>query len=88
MVRTKVTSQHEEVRLPKCVVYITRNPVTFMIQRHRDLFLLDQQARERKQEVAYKRHVHKPPAKPATTTMPRNTAHNLYHQTITIYRRR
>ena len=39
MVRTKVTPQHAEVRPPKCVIYITRNPVTFMIQRHCDLFL-------------------------------------------------
>ena len=47
-----------------------------MIQRNRDLFLLDQQAREQKQEVAYKRHVHKPPTKPATTAMPKNIAHH------------
>ena len=76
MVRTKATPRHGEVRLAKCVVYITRNPVTFMIQRNRDLFLLDQQARERKQEVDYKQHVHKPPTKPAITAMPKNTAHN------------
>ena len=76
MVQTKATPRHAEVRPPKCIVYITRNPVTFMIQRHRDLFLLDQQAREKKQEVDYKRHVHKPPAKPATTATPKNTAHN------------
>ena len=47
MVRTKATPHHAEVRSPKCIVYITRNPVTFVIQRHRDLFRLDQQARER-----------------------------------------
>ena len=76
MVRTKATPQHAEVRLPKCVVYITRNPVTFVIQRHCDLFLLDQQVRKKKQEVDYKWHVHKLPAKPATTAMPKNTAHN------------
>ena len=86
MVRTKVTPRHAEVRLPKCIIYITRNPVTFMIQRHYDLFLLDQQARERKQEVAYKRHVHKPPATLATTATPKNIAHNRCHQTTTIYR--
>ena len=73
MVRIKVTPRHVEVRLPKCIVYITRNPVTFLIQRHRDLFLLDQQARERKQEVAYKRHVHKPPAKSTSTIASKNT---------------
>ena len=88
MVRTKTIPRHAEGRPPKCVVYITRNPVTFVIQRHRDLFLLDQQAREKKQEVAYKWHVHKPPVKPATTAMPKNTAHNRCHQTTTIYRRR
>ena len=88
MVRTKVTPRHVEVQLPKCIVYITRNPVTFVIQRHRDLFLLDQQARERKQEVAYKRHVHKLPAKPTSTTVPKNIAHNRCHQTTTVYRRR
>ena len=48
MVRTKVTPRHAEVRPLKCIVYITRNPVTFVIQRNRDLFLLDQQAREKK----------------------------------------
>ena len=37
----------------KCVVYMTRNPVTFVIQRRRDLFLLDQLARDRKHQAAY-----------------------------------
>ena len=76
MVRTKATPQHVEVRPPKCVIYITRNPVTFDIQRHRHLFLLDQQAQQEKHQAAYKRHVHRPPTKSATTTMPENTAHN------------
>ena len=88
MVQTKATPRHAEVRLPKCVVYITRNPVTFVIQRHRDLSLLDQQARERKQEVAYKRHVHKPPAKSTSTAASKNTAHNRCHQITTVYRQR
>ena len=47
-----------------------------MIQWRRDLFLLDQQARERKHQAAYKWHVHMPPATPATTTMTKNTTHN------------
>ena len=85
MVRTKATPHHAEVRSPKCIVNITRDPVTFVIQRHRDLFLLDQQAQERKHSEAYKRHVHKPPAKPATTATPKNTAHSRCHQTTTIY---
>ena len=76
MVRIKATPQHADVRPSKCVVYITRNPVTFVIQRRRDLFLLDQQVQERKHTTAYKRHVHKPPAQPATTTVPKNIAHN------------
>ena len=59
-----------------------------MIQRHHDLFLLDQQALERKHLEAYKWHVHKLPAEPATTAMPKNTAHSRSHQTTTIYRRR
>ena len=59
-----------------------------MIQRHRDLFLLDQQAREQKQQVDYKWHVHKPLAKPATTATPKNTAHNRCYQTTAIYRPR
>ena len=88
MVRTKVTPWHAEVRPPKCVVYITRNPVTFVIQRHRHLFLLDQQARQEKHQAAYKQHVHWLPTKPATTTMPENTAHNRCHQTSTIYHRK
>ena len=75
MVRIKATPWHAEVRPLKCIVYITRNPVTFVIQRHRDLFLLDQQAQEKKQ-VDYKQHVHKPSTKPATTTTPKNIAHN------------
>ena len=76
MVQTKSTPPHADVRLLKCVVYITRNPVTFVIQRHRDLFLLDQQERERKHQAAYKQHVHKSPATPATTIMTKDTPHN------------
>ena len=68
MVRIKVTPRHAEVRLLKCIVYITRNPVTFIIHWRREFYLLDQQARERKHQAAYKRHVHTPPARPAITT--------------------
>ena len=76
MVQIKVTPQHAEVRPLKCVIYISRNPVTFVIQRRRDLFLLDQQARERKHQAAYKQHVHTPPATSATTIATKNTTHN------------
>ena len=61
MVRTKSTPRHAEVRPLKCVIYITRNPVTFAIYRRREFYLLDQQARERKLQEQYKRHVHMPP---------------------------
>ena len=85
MVRTKSTPWHADVRLLKFVVYITRNPVTFVIQRHRDLFLLDQQERERKDPAAYKQHVHKPPVTPATTITTKDTPHNQCNKTSAIY---
>ena len=68
MVQIKATPQHAEVRPLKCIVYITRNPVTFIIHWRREFYLLDQQARERKHQAAYKRHVHMPPVRPAITT--------------------
>ena len=34
MVRTKSTPRHADVRPPKCIIFITRNPVTFAIHRH------------------------------------------------------
>ena len=76
MVRTKVTPWHAEVRLLKCIVYITQNPVTFVIHWRCDLFLLDQQVRERKHQADYKRHVHTPPVPPATTTMTKDATYN------------
>ena len=88
MVRKKVTPQHVEVRPLKCVIHISRNPVTFVIQRRRDLFLLDQQAQERKHQAAYKWHVHKPPATSATTIVTKNITQNGCNQTSAIYSRR
>ena len=88
MVRTKATPRHAEIRPLKCIIYITWNPVTFVIQRHHELFLLDQKAREWKHSEAYKQHVHRLPTQPATTDTPKNTAHSGCHQTTTIYRRR
>ena len=76
MVQIKATPWHAEVRLLKCVIYISRNLVTFVIQQRRDLFLLDQEARERKHQAAYKRHVHTPPTTSATTIAAKNTTHN------------
>ena len=75
MVRSKAPPGHAEVRPLKCAVYITRNPVTFEIHRRREFYLLDQQARETKYQVEYKRHVHMLPAPPAITTPTKNVAH-------------
>ena len=88
MVQTKVTPRHAEVRPLKCVIYITRNPVTFVIHRRRDLFLLDQQAQERKHQADYKQHVHMPPVTPPITTMTKDATYNPCNQTSAIYRRR
>ena len=76
MVRIKATPRHVEVRPLKCIVYITRNPVTFAIHRRREFYLLDQQARERKHQADYKWHVHMLPAQPAITTMTKNVTHH------------
>ena len=73
MVQTKSAPRHAEVRPLKCVVYITRNPVTFAIHRRHEFYLLDQKAREIKQQAEYKQHVHTPPAQCTTTTMTKNT---------------
>ena len=75
MVRSKAAPRHAEVRPLKCLVYITRNPVTFEIHRHREYYLLDQRARETKHQTEYKRHVHMPPAPPAITTTTKNVTH-------------
>ena len=72
MVRSKAPPRHAEVRPLKCVAYMTRNPVTFEIYWRREFYLLDQQARETKYQAEYKRHVHMPPAPPATTTSTKN----------------
>ena len=86
MVQTKSTPRQAEVRPLKCVVYITRNPVTFVIQRRRDLFLLDQQARDQKHQAAYKQHVHLPPATPAVTTTAKNSTYSGHDKTSAIHR--
>ena len=75
MVRSKAPPRHAEVRPLKCVVYITRNPVTFEIHRRREFYLLDQRAQETKHQAEYKRHVHMPPAPPTITTTTKNVTH-------------
>ena len=76
MVCSKAPPRHAEVRLLKCIVYMTRNPVTFEIHRRREFYLLDQQARETKYQAEYKRHVHMPPAPPAITTSTKNVTNH------------
>ena len=76
MVRIKATPRHAEVRPLKCVIYITRNPVTFAIHWRCEFYLLDQQARERKHQVDYKRHVDMLPTQPAITTTTKNITHH------------
>ena len=75
MVRTKTTPHHADVQTPKCVVYVSRNPVTFDIHRCRELYLLDQKAREiRKQH----------PTNSMCTPRPRNVQLPLRPRTLLI----
>ena len=67
MVRKKTTPHHADVRAPKCVVYVSRNPVTFEIYRRCELYLLDEKARETRKQEDYKRHVH---ARPHNVQLP------------------
>ena len=88
MVQTKVIPCHAEIHLLKYVVYITQNPVTFVIQRHHELFLLDQLAQEKKHLKAYKWHVHKLPMTPSSAAMPKDTTHSRCDKITTLHRRR
>ena len=85
MVRTKTPPRHADVRLPKCVVYFTRNPVTFVIHRRREFYLLDQKARETRQQAEYKRHVHTPPAQCTTTITTENKFNYRHHYITAVY---
>ena len=49
------------VRPHQCVVYISKNPIGYIIQRRREYFLQDQKAREKVQAEWYKKHVNSPP---------------------------
>ena len=85
MVRTKTPPHHADVRPPKCIVYISRNPVTFEIHRRRELYLLDQKAREKRQQEDYKRHVHAPPAQCTATIAPKNTVNYRRYEIAAVY---
>ena len=74
MVQTKTTPHHADVRTPKCLMYVSRNPVTFDIYRRRELYLLDQKARETRKQQDYKWHVHAPPAQCTVTIVTKNTS--------------
>ena len=76
MVRVKSRPRHATVRPPKCVVYMTSNPITFSIHRHQELFHKDEEARMKKQKLhIYKKHVHAPPAENSSTATPQETSH-------------
>ena len=79
MVRIKSTPRRANVRPPRCVIYITRNPVTFAIHRRREFYLLDQRAQETRLQAEYKRHVHTPPAQCTTTIKTKNTFNHRRH---------
>ena len=85
MVRKKTTPHHADVRPPKCVVYVSRNPVTFEIHRRHELYLLDQKAREERQQEHYKRHVHTPPVQCTAAIAPKNIVNNWRYQIAAIY---
>ena len=44
IVRVKTKPRHATVRPPKCVIYMSRNPITYSIHRHRELFQKDEDA--------------------------------------------
>ena len=68
MVRVKPKPRHANMRPPKCVVYMSRNPIKYVIQRHQELFQKDQAARDKKKKKEqYKKHVHTPPKEYSTT---------------------
>ena len=76
MVRVKSRPQHATVRPPKCVVYMSHNPITFSIHRHQELFQKDEEARIKKQQLdKYKKHVHAPLVENSATTTPQETSH-------------
>ena len=76
MVRVKNKPQHATVRPPKCIVYMSRNPITFSIHRHQGLFQKDEDARMKKQLDQYKKHVHAPQVEARATTTPQETSHS------------
>ena len=76
MVRVKSRPRHATVRPPKCVMYMSRNPITFSIHRHQELFHKDEEARMKKQQLNnYKKHVHAPLAENSSTTTPQEASH-------------
>ena len=56
---------------------MSRNPITYSIHRHRELFQKDEDARVKKKQLElYKKHVHTPPTEDSATTMPQKTSHS------------
>ena len=77
MVRVKTKPRHATVRPPKCVVYMSHNPIRYSIHRHRELFQKDEDARVKKKQLElYKKYVHTPPTEDSATTTPQKTSHS------------
>ena len=55
---------------------MSRNPITFSIHRHQELFQKDEDARIKKQLDQYKKHVHAPQVEARATTTPQETSHS------------
>ena len=56
---------------------MSRNPITYSIHQHRELFQKDEDARVKKKQLEqYKKHVHTPPTEDTATTPPQETFHS------------
>ena len=76
MVRVKQKLRHAAIWPPKCIVYVSHNPITYSIHRHRELFEKDEDARVKKRQLEqYKKHVHTPPAEDSSTTTPQEVSY-------------
>ena len=53
--------KHAVVEPQKCVVIVHRNPIRYIVHRRKEYFLLDQQKRDQRKLLDYKKHVHSPP---------------------------
>ena len=76
MVRVKQTPKHAVVIPQKCVMYVHKNPIRYVVHRRREYFLKDQKARDQARLVDYKKHVHRPPKDNTTAAKTAQTTHS------------